>query len=36
MIEYHGYHMLTLLLHLMWNLFEMVMGNGDLYKMGQI
>lgn len=24
--------MMTLPMHLMWNLFEMVMGTGDLYK----
>ncbi len=32
MIEYHGHCILPLLLHLMWNLFEMVRGTGDLYK----
>ncbi len=35
MIEYHhGHHIVTLLrpLHLMWNLFEIVIGTGDLYK----
>ncbi len=32
MIEYHGHHILTLLLHLMWNLFDMAMGTGDLHN----
>ena len=33
MIGYHTRNcMMTLPMHLMWNLFEMVMGTGDLYK----
>ena len=32
MIEYHRNLIFTLLLHLMWNFFDMVMGTGDLYK----
>ena len=32
MIEYHVHHFQTVLLLLMWNVFEMVVGPGELYK----